>query len=417
MATKYWIGKADAVAQVSSASIDSVDATPSNNTFTVTIGGEAVTVTGVTSAAATAAALVVALQASTHPYFAAVTWTNPSGGTITGTADTAGVPFLAVLSKAGAGTGTVTDFSDDTACSGPNHWDTAANWSTGTVPVASDDVVIENSSANICWGLEQSAVDLNSLTIKQTYTGKIGLRSTEFATSSDGATLNSSKPEYRSHYLDIESDVVEIGEHFGAGAPSGSGRIKLDLGVHAATVIIHNTARTPTESGLACVRLLLASSSSDVFVRAAPGGVGIAADEGDETSTIRELSVSAQADAEAYVYCSDGVTLTTWTQVGGRCVLSAAATVTTCALKSGTLEVEGAFLVTTLTQDGGVCYLNNVPTSGAAVTTLNLNGGALDMKRSNRDRTITTLNWDQEAGAVFAIDPDVVTITNGIALA
>ena len=73
MATLYWRGDATAVAQVHTASIDSVDGTPANNTFTVTIGGVAIDAVGDTDVATTATNLRASLNASTHPYFAAIT--------------------------------------------------------------------------------------------------------------------------------------------------------------------------------------------------------------------------------------------------------------------------------------------------------------------------------------------------------
>jgi len=78
MATIRWISGTIAVAQLETGSIDSVDATPANNTFTVTIGGVAISQVGDTDVATTAAALVVLLNASTQAYFAAITWANPS---------------------------------------------------------------------------------------------------------------------------------------------------------------------------------------------------------------------------------------------------------------------------------------------------------------------------------------------------
>lgn len=412
MGTIYWRGTATAVAQVDTCQITAYDAA---TTYKLTVGGVVVSAVGNTSATQTASDLAAAWNASTHPYFTGVTAANNASDTVTLTADTAGVPFVATSSVTG-GTGTIGAVTSSTACAGPNHWDTADNWSGGAVPVASDVVYLRDNDVNICWGLAQSAVDLAQLIIEQSYTGRIGLRENEFATSADGNTTNTAKPEYRATYLDIEVTRLEIGEHHTSGAPSGSGRIKLDLGVHECDAVIHNTARTPTDTGLPCVRLLVDKNTTDIFVWKAPGGVGVACDAGDETSTIREMTVSAD-NPQTYVYTSDGVTLTTWTQRGGTNVLSAAATVTTVTVDGGSLEVEGAFLCTTVNQNGGVVYANNVPAAGAAVTTYNLNGGSLDMKRSNRDRTITTLNWDKEAGATFSIDKNVVTLTNGIALA
>lgn len=407
MATLYWQGQAPAVAQVATGSIDSVDGTPANNTFTVTIGGVAISKVGDTDVATTAAALVALLNASTHPYFAAITWTNPSSGSIVGTADTAGVPFVAALTETGAGTGAVTDFAGTTASAGPNHWDTATNWSTGAVPVASDTVIIAEGP-NICYGLAQSAVDLASLTILQTYTGKIGLRRDAFATSADGDTVSTAAPEYRGHYLDIESTLVAIGAHDGPGRPNGSGRIKLDLGVHATTVDVYGTARTQADAGLACVRLLVANSSSAVHVRKAPGGVGIAADEPGETSSLSLVSVS-DTSSESVVRTGDGTTIVTWTQQGGQNTLRAAATVTAITSYGGTLTTEGTWATTTLTVDGGTVYHNATGTT----TTVNATTGTLDLMQTRKARTLTTVNLD--AGATIRYDSGVVTLTNKIA--
>ena len=148
MSTYRWVGTADAVKQVASCAIASVDATPANNTFSITIGGVAVTVTGTSTAAATAAALLTELQNSTHPYFTAITWANPSGATITGTAVTAGVPFVFAISKAGVGTGTVTAYSVTTANAGPNVW-AAANFTPQTLPANGDTVIFENNSVPV----------------------------------------------------------------------------------------------------------------------------------------------------------------------------------------------------------------------------------------------------------------------------
>lgn len=403
MATKYFTGQATAVAQVASGSVDSVDGTPANNTFAVTIGGVAVSVVGVTSAAVTAGALVTALNASTHPYFAAVTWTNPSGGTVLGTADTAGVPFDAALTVSGGGTGAVTDFSDTTASAGPNDWSTATNWSDGSAPANGDDVIIEGVSTNICWGLDQSGVTLASLTVRRTYTGKLGLDRRVFATSADGET-SSDRPEYRPHYLEIGYDAAELGQHVGPGSPPGSQRIKLDNAKSgASTTVVHDTASSPSEAGFPAVRLLAGHANADLVVRGARAGVGIAMDEPGEVSTVGAVSISAGA-----LFVGAGTTITTLTQAGGTSTLQAAATVTTVTVEDGVLTTEGDYTVTTLNANGGTVFCNHVKTSGNAITTLNLAGGTVDARQSTRARTWATVNPDE--GALIT-DDAIVTIT------
>lgn len=408
MATKYWLGTADAVAQVHTASIDSVDATPANNTFTVTIGGVAISQVGDTDVATTATALVALLNASTHPYFSAITWTNPSAGNIVGTADTAGVPFVAALTETGAGTGAVTDFASTTASSGPNDWSTAANWSDGSIPANSDSVIIANTGVSICWGLAQSSVSLTSLRIDKTFTGVIGLRYSAFATSSDGATVNSAKTEYRDHYLAIGTSALDIGQHFDAGTATGSGRIKINLGSVASQATVHDTRSTTEDGNLPAVRLLANSASTDVYVRQAPGGVGIAADEPGETSTVGDINISEDGTS-AIVHAGPGTTLTNWIQSGGNCTLEAAATVTKVDADAGLLRIEGDFTITTLNVRGATVTDNHIKTGGNSVTTANIeNGSTYNLGDSLEARTIATVNTDH---GITLISNESVTMT------
>lgn len=415
MGTLYWRGDATAVAQISTGSIDSVDGTPADNTFTVTIGGVAISQVGDTDVATTAAALVALLEASTHPYFAAVTWTNPSSGNITGTADTAGVPFVAVLTETGSGSGAVTDFADDTASAGPNDWSTGDNWFTvgsgsGTAPASTDDVIIENSSVNIVHGLDQNTVALDSLRIDQSYTGKIGLNRGVFATSANGETTDSTASEYREDYLKIGAELVDIGQRFGPGTATGSSRIKINnVDAAASTTTIHNTASTG-DGIYPAIRLLNTHSSSVLFVRKAPGGVGIAIDEPGETTTFATITVSDETSA-ARLFTGPGLTLTTYVQAGGSNSLRIVpdGTVTTLTVNGGTLITNGDFTVTTLNVNGGTLDANHERIGGVAVTTANLNGGTTNVRGSATARTWTTVNLG--VGATFAGDSNLTVTT------
>lgn len=408
MAKKYWIGGATAVAQVDDGSIDSVDATPSNNTFTLTVGGVSVSVAGDTDVATTAAALVAAAEASTHPYFVAIAWTNPSAGNIKATANTPGVPFTATLTETGAGTGTVTDFSNTTASEGPSDWSTPENWSDAVVPVASDDVIIADSAVNISYGLDQNTIDLATLRIDQTYTGKIGLPFNKFATSADGETLTTGYVEYREHYLKIGYSTCDIGQHAGPGDPAGSGRIKLNNDKAGASVTtVHKTSTVAEENGYAAVRLLASNASCDYFIRQARGGVSFGQDDPTETGTIGDVYVDAP-DTNTRVFIGSGITLTNYTQSGGNNTLNAAATITAVEVNGGTLRIEGDFTITTLELNNGTVFDNHIKTSGNAITTGNINGGTLDATENTEARTWATINPD---GGTIIADDAYVTIT------
>lgn len=101
MATKRWRGTATAVKQVSTITITVFDIATA---YSVTIGGETVSVVGMTNANTTATNLKNALAASTHPYFTAIVWTVATN-VVTGTAVTAGVPFVFVAAAIPTTTG------------------------------------------------------------------------------------------------------------------------------------------------------------------------------------------------------------------------------------------------------------------------------------------------------------------------
>lgn len=96
------------------ATIDSVDATPSDNDFTITIGSASVTVAGTTGVAQTNLALALAAAASTAPEFTRFTWDRPDFFQqlrATYTADGGADPPSMSLTVSGPGTGSVTDFA------------------------------------------------------------------------------------------------------------------------------------------------------------------------------------------------------------------------------------------------------------------------------------------------------------------
>jgi len=393
MGTVVWNGDATAVAHVANASIDSVDGTPANNTFTVTIDGLAISQVGDTDVATTAAALVVLLNASTYAQFAEVTWTNPSAGNITGTADTAGVPFTATLTETGAGTGAVTDFSDTTASAGPNDWSTAANWDTGAVPVDDDDVVIENSAIPIYYGLDQSAVELGSLRIEPTFTatGGIGLPRTNA----------SGYVEYRRTALKLSATTAVIDG-------SGTGRINIEWDTDDKTACTINGTGTAAETGVPPI--LLSGGHADNTLNVNKGTVAVGYYAGETaTLTTADVGYITNQGSDATVSFGSGVTLGTLTTRGG--TTTAECNTTTATNSGGTLDIAGAATSGTLNNRGGTVYY----TSTGTCTTLNASTGSVtDFRRNSSGRTVTNANV--YSGAAIYDPAASVTWTNGLDL-
>ena len=408
MATLYFIGKSATAAQVGTVQITAVDGTPANTTYILTVGDQTVSAVGDTDVNTTATALAAAWNASTHAYFTGATAVAATD-TVTLTADTAGVPFTATSSVSG-GTGTIGAYSATTASAGPNDWSSGDNWSSGAKPANDDDVVLRDSSVNLCWGLDQSAVELDSLTIEKTYTGKLGLDYMVFATSVDGNTTVTTDVEYRPTELEIDTPVLNIRRHNGPGSANGSGRILINLGTVACEATVEDTESAATDAGRPAVQISATSASTNLYVESAPGGVGVGTERSTTTTTIGKVSVTA-VSAASEVITGTGTTITTYEQSGGSNTLQAAATVTTCTNNGGDLLIDGAFLVTTLEVNAGIVTANNVPAAGSAITTLNHNGGKVDGSRSSQARTWATVQLGTN-NATLVADDDVVTITN-----
>ena len=100
----------DRVNVVTHGRIASVDATPSDNTFTVTIGATSVSVPGRNDVGDTNADLVTALQAEADADFLKQTWSDAGGGTHLGTRNATGATLIdSSLTVTGVGSGTVND--------------------------------------------------------------------------------------------------------------------------------------------------------------------------------------------------------------------------------------------------------------------------------------------------------------------
>lgn len=113
--------------QVHTGSIDSVSSPPSSTTYRVTVNGSTQDYNGDTDVPTTAANIVASLNALGSAPWNAITWTNPSGGTIVATVDEQGVDYTCSLAVV-SGSGTATTFSITTTSKrfGIYRWDAGA---------------------------------------------------------------------------------------------------------------------------------------------------------------------------------------------------------------------------------------------------------------------------------------------------
>lgn len=387
MSDLYWIGGTTAVPMVDRFTPANVEI---GDVFTLTATAEDGTTTAAVNFTATAATvanvtagLVVAWNASTNSLHTGITAADATTS-LTLTADTAGVPFsVAGSATDGGGLNTQTlTRAAVTPNAGPNDFGTAANWSSGAVPVDADSVTIDGrSTKEITYGLNQSSVDLASLRIKQANAYNVGTTS---------------------YYLRIGATSVKIGEPAEDGATNASGAqvINLDLGTAgASTVEVYNTRNTGS-GGLPVLNLKGAHASHVLRVRA--GSVGIATIKPDDTANFPVVSTNG-----GYLKIASGTSaLTTLTQSGGKVRLEAAAT--TVDQTAGELQTEGSGTITTA-NIGGKC----IPNSTGTITTLNVQDkGLVDFGHSDAARTVTNAN---AYGSGRIEDPrNVVNWTNGV---
>ncbi len=409
MADLVFVGGAGTVAKVSTVT---VGGTLAGETFQIKVNGKVIAshVDADTVIATTVAGLVSTWNASTHPWSTGITAVDASPDVVL-TSDTVGVDFVVTVNTPG-GSATLV-LVETTANAGPNDWRTGDNWkdssddSIGTAPTAADNVFIGENAPNISFGLDQSAITINSLRIPATWTGKLGLRHDQFATTADGDTTVATAPEYRGTHLQIKiTKDAKIGEHSGASTPTGSGRINLNVLTTATVVDVQFCASTAAQAGFPSVDILANNTSTDIFIRDTALNVGIAKTIPKSTSSVNLISNDG-----GKVYVGDGVTMVKYSQAGAAAgeIMSAATIPAIEAFGTGTLITEGDYTIAVFDIDGPTVYANNIKTAGSAITTANLDGGSLIGTQSSRARTWDTVNY--RGGVTLSYDDAIVTVT------
>lgn len=393
MATKFWLGDALDVAQVNTITPATVE---TDDIFTITMGGQSISFTATAGTVANVTAgLVALLNASTIPEFAEVTWADITTA-LTGTADTAGKPFVQTSSETdGGGNDTQTLVTaTTTASSGKNDWSTAPNWSDGAVPVNSDVVILENSTVSILYGLAQSAVTLTKMEVKQSYTGTLGLPNTNIDSTPYG--------EYRETYLEISVTTLEIGR----GEGLGSGRIKINVGSNLSTVSVFGSGPR-AEDAINSILFLGANASNVLNITKGDMGVALFASEVSTFLTIKS-SFTESVLGDVKLTLSTGVTLTDLDVTGGR--LEIDSDTTTIDQNGGDIEIFSGVHASLDIDNGNLFYRSTGTITAAKVGS----DGLLDFSRDLRGRTVTNLELNENSSFV---DPNrTATFSNPIQL-
>ncbi len=273
MATKYWMGNAELIAQVDSLTPANVEigdiftaifADDYGNTISVSFTATAATVANVT------AGLTAAINGSGVALVRRVVAEDMTTY-IKLTAASAGRPFTVTTSTTdggGVNNQTLTRAAV-TASSGPNDRKCAANWSGNALPGAGDDIVIAEGSGAMLYNLDASGTSFGTFTRMPSCTGAIGRIE-------DG----------RLYYLK--------GTHTGVEIYGGGSLVALDLLAAAIAPVIDVAGALASANGHTVY--LKGSAITTLDVRA--GSVGLAVWPGDTATVTSEFRVAAGADLE-----------------------------------------------------------------------------------------------------------------------
>lgn len=296
--------------------------------------------------------------------------------------------------------GTVTSTSIDpmtvdvvTANSGPGDIAVAANWSSETLPVAGDTVIIDQGSSPMLYHLDQLATGLAGFDLYARYTGQIGLPEVQ-------RNFGTPYYEFRPQYLVVDAPEINIG----TGGGNGSGRVKIKGVTGTAVAVNVYKSDNSLDEGIEAVLLVLPNATSVLNVNR--GNVGVAIYPG-ETSTVPTLRVGFETNqgGDSSVRTGAGVTLTTIEQSGG--VLVTNSNVTTLNVTGGEYQHLDGTLTTANIDGGAVRYLSD----GTLTTAILSSGGILDYRQDMRTKTLTNLAMN--AGTEYHDPHGVVTLTNG----
>lgn len=390
MSAEFWIGGAAAVAKVQ----DNTPSTPAvSNTFTATVKDESnTTVTTVTFAATatTVANVTAGIAAAWALNPIAVSYAtgvdNTTKFTLTGA--NPGVPFYVTLTAAAGGGGGSPTFTANvtTANSGPNDWNTAANWSGNSVPASADDVTSNSRgiASPILYGLYQAGVTLNSLTH---YMGSPAIGTTTAALQISVTAAKSFLPATDGSNAAGNLLNVNTGNNATAWNNYGSGNAQAS-GIAPFTLAGSNASNEYNQYGGTCGIGLLTPGQSCNFptINVAGGTLNI----------------------------GSGTTWSTYTNNGGKVTLNSGSSSGTLLNEDGTTTVYGSSKVGTVTANGGTINYN-IRVSGDDITTLNMDGGTLDCSGAADALSVGTLAL-KKGGALSLFSPSQFTVSTAVTI-
>ena len=375
MATKRWLGNANAIADLWTVSLSG---TVVSQTYTMTINSKSITyAAGSTDTVSNILAALQSVWSSISPSppveFTELTATALPAGvpytSLTLTGNTLGKPSTISVSTSGAATFSI---AHTTSATGPNDFTNGANWSGGSAPANSDTLVFDDGSIPCKYNLNSSVTGV-TVSIEPGYSGQIGLPSIN----ADNTTTYA---EYRTTSLTMVGGTVLVNS-------SGISRCNLAFGANTATVRVLNTGPR-ADANIPVVLITGGNDSSELDIT--KGDCGLAFYQGT-TATFPTVKTGFASNAafDVSLVIGVGATLTSITKSGG--YLSTRSSVRTLNQNGG----------------GGVVELLDY----VSVTTVNQYAGIVNY---NTAGTVGTINAYGKAIVNFDADPRAITVTNPI---
>ena len=248
-------------------------------------------------------------------------------------------------------------------------WNTTTNWSSGSVPVAGDDVIFNTSSQDVTISSSIASITYASLKILDGFTGKLGVSGTKLNVNATSLLIASDQAQI---HLDGDYTTAVISDIF----PASLATPGITFGTSSTATTMRITG------GLAPVEIACSSVTNVQVLTAPQATISVLSTAGTITNILMDSGTVRTAN-----------TFTTADVSGGNLVLTGAAGATTVNLTgAGILEHNGTGTVTTLNVFDKSCLattVNNSTGTGAVFTTTNLFDGDIDERNGAANTTFT----------------------------
>jgi hypothetical protein len=270
-------------------------------------------------------------------------------------------------------------------------WNTTTNWSTGALPVASDDVIFNTSSRDVTISSSVASITYGSLKILDGFTGSLGVAGTKLEVNATTLLIATDRPNI---HLDGDYTTAVISDIRAGTAASPNVTFGTSSSFTTLRITGGKGAVEVASAGIPTIQMLRAEDAVLSILSTASSVATILMDSGEITT------------AE---------TITTADVSGGRLVLTGSAGATTVNLNgSGQLDHNSSGTVTTVNVfdvNSSASTANNATASGATFTNTNLFDGTVDERNGASNTTFSNGIVVNGSGTIFPDVSRTLTVT------